>query len=150
MSRWRPRATVAAVVYREGRYLLVEESDPVSGRRVLNQPAGHLEPGESLAAAARREVFEEMGWEVELLAVIGVSRYAPGPSDLTFLRTTFLARPRHRVVGAVIDPAIEASHWLAYEAIRARSATLRSPLVLAAVERHRAGDYFPLGILFDA
>ena len=86
-----PRVTVATVVYDGGRYLLVEERAE-EGRAVLNQPAGHLEPGESLAEAARRETLEESGWEVEIEAVLGASLFSNRVSGLTYYRTSFLAR----------------------------------------------------------
>jgi len=150
VSRWAPRATVATVVYDGHRYLLVEERDKTSGARVFNQPAGHLEPGEGLAEAALREVLEETAWQVELTGVIGVSLYTPPSGSPVFLRTTFLARPLSQRAGAPIDDDIDAVHWFSYEEIVERSARMRSPLVLAAVERHRAGAVHALDLLFDA
>ena len=149
MSRWAPRATVATVVFDGHRYLLVEEKDKTTGARVFNQPAGHLERGEGLAEAARREVLEETAWQVELTGVIGVSLYTPPSGSPDFLRTTFVARPLSRLAGARIDDDIDAVHWFRYEEILERSARMRSPLVLAAVERHRAGAIHPLDLLFD-
>jgi len=149
VTRWAPRATVATVVFDGSRYLLVEERDKASGARVFNQPAGHLERGEGLAEAALREVREETAWQVELTGIIGVSLYTPPAGSPDFLRTTFLARPLARLPGATIDDDIDAVHWLRYEEILARSARMRSPLVLAAVERHRAGAIHSLELLFD-
>ncbi|MHA7817207.1 MAG: NUDIX hydrolase [Pseudohaliea sp.] len=149
MSRWAPRATVATVVFDGGRYLLVEERDKAIGQRVFNQPAGHLERGEGLAEAALREVLEETAWQVELTGVIGVSLYTPPSGSPDFLRTTFLARPLAQLAGATIDDDIDAVHWFSYEEILQRSARMRSPLVLTAVERHRAGAIHSLDLLFD-
>ncbi|KGE03506.1 NUDIX domain-containing protein [Pseudohaliea rubra] len=150
MKRWTPRATVATVVFDGSRYLLVEERDKATGELVFNQPAGHLEPGEGLAAAARREVREETAWEVVLTGVIGVSLYTPPAGAPSFLRTTFLASPVTHRASDEIDADITAVHWLRYEEILERSAKLRSPLVLAALERHRAGAIHPLDLLFDS
>ena len=84
MREWLPHVTVATVVEQGGRFLLVEERDKQTGELVFNQPAGHLEPGETLTQAALRETVEETGWDVELTAVLGVecrkgsSPYLPG------------------------------------------------------------------------
>lgn len=147
MSDWHPHITVATVVFREGRYLLVEERDKISGARVFNQPAGHLEPGESLQQAALRETREETGWEVTLDGVLGLALYrAPGNGE-TYYRTTFLAQAVARLEGATLDPDILATHWMDYEAIRANSARMRSPLVLADIQRHRRGTAYPLDLI---
>ena len=75
---WHPHVTVATIVEDQGRFLLVEEQ--ADGREVLNQPAGHLEPAESLLEAALRETLEETGWEVELSAVTGIYLYTARPT----------------------------------------------------------------------
>ncbi len=67
---WYPHATVATIVERDGHFLLVEESE--GERLVINQPAGHLDQGETLAAAAVREMLEENGWEVDVQALLGL------------------------------------------------------------------------------
>ncbi len=146
MAGWTARVTVATVVERDGRFLLVEERDARSGRLVLNQPAGHLEPGETLAQAALRETLEETCWAVELTGVLGVSLYTAS-ADLTYCRTTFAARPLGPAEGARRDPDIVATHWLGYEEMLAESARMRSPLVLADVERQRRGIRYPLDLV---
>jgi len=148
VNDWAPHVTVATVIERDGRYLLVEEPDKVSGRLVFNQPAGHLEPGESITAAALRETLEETGWEVELQGVIGIGLYTAPGNGVTYCRTTFLARPLLLVHSTPGDPDIHAVHWLDYEAILANSARMRSPLVLASIERHRRGEYYPLDLIY--
>jgi 8-oxo-dGTP pyrophosphatase MutT (NUDIX family) len=145
---WRPNATVATVVFDGHRYLLVEETDKRSGQLVLNQPAGHLESGESLAEAALRETLEETGWRVTLKGLISVGLYTPPVGPVTYHRTTFLAEPEVQV-GSELDPDIIGIHWLEYPEIVARSAKLRSPLVLDAIERHRRGEIAPLSLLVD-
>ena len=90
MSRWRPSVTVAAVIERDGKFLFVEEI--AGGRRVLNQPAGHLDPGESLVQAVAREVLEETAHRFTPTALLGIYRWLYDREDVTFLRFAFMAR----------------------------------------------------------
>lgn len=143
MSVWKPSATVAAVIEHDGRFLLVEE--PVDGRRVLNQPAGHLDPGESLVAACRREVLEETAHRFEPTALVGIYRWHYAPADVTFLRFCF----RGRIEGVedrALDPQIAALHWLTREELLARRTEHRSPLVQRCVDDYLAGRQFALDI----
>ena len=145
-AQWIPHITVATVVFREGRYLMVEEID--GGRRVLNQPAGHLEPNETLVEAARRETLEETGWEVEIQALLGASLFTSAQTGVSYLRTSFLAQALHHHVERTLDTEIIASRWLSYEEILAERARLRSESVLATIEQHRAGHRFPLHFFY--
>lgn len=147
MTHWSPHVTVACVVEQHGRYLMVEELDKFNGALVFNQPAGHLDQGESLAQAALRETLEETGWRVELTAVLGVGLYTAPQSGITYCRTTFVATPIQREPHARLDPDIHAVHWLDYEAILCLSDRMRSPLALAMIERHRRGVSYPLGLI---
>jgi len=147
MSQWAPHVTVACVIEKDGNYLMVEERDKTSGELVFNQPAGHLEQGESIFDAALRETLEETGWRIEITGVIGIALHGAQKNGITYYRTTFLARPLQRVQNATIDPDIHAVHWLDYEAILARSARMRSPLALAVIERHRLGICYPLDLI---
>ena len=90
MTVWKPSVTVAAVIERDGRFLLVEEL--IDGKRVINQPAGHLDPGESLAAGCAREVLEETAHRFEPTGLVGVYRWYYEPKDVTFLRFCFRGR----------------------------------------------------------
>ncbi|MFV8817238.1 NUDIX domain-containing protein [Haliea sp. E17] len=144
---WPPHVTVATVVERDGLYLLVEERDKFTGELVFNQPAGHLDPGESLAEAALRETREETRWEVRLTGVLGMALY-PAQNGVLYYRTTFLAEPLAEDSTARLDPDIHAIHWLSYEAILANSARMRSPLVLAAIEQHRKGLCAPMDLIY--
>ncbi len=143
MTVWKPSATVAAVVERDGRFLFVEE--PIDGRRVLNQPAGHLDPDESLVAACRREVLEETAHRFEPTALVGIYRWHYAPKDVTFLRFCFFGRIEG-VEDRPLDPQITALHWLSREELMARRAEHRSPLVQRCVDDFVAGRRYPLEV----
>ncbi len=142
---WRPFVTVAVVTEVGGRYLLVEES--IDGTLVLNQPAGHLEHGESLVEAARREAREETGWNVEPTALLAVYQFDRRGSTHSYLRFTFAATARSPLVDAELDPDIHAVHWLGYEELRAARQRHRSPMVLKSVEAARSGQRYPLELV---
>lgn len=150
MPIWKPRATVACVVADAERYLMVEERDKTTGVMVFNQPAGHLDEGESLMAGALRETFEETGWVVQLQGIISIALYTAPANGITFHRTTFLATPVRYDERAAIDSDIHAVHWLDYDAIQGISDKLRSPLVMTSVERHRKGICYPLDVIETA
>jgi ADP-ribose pyrophosphatase YjhB (NUDIX family) len=145
-QQWQPHVTVATVVYRDGRYLLVEEM--AEGRQVLNQPAGHLEPEETLVEAARRETLEETGWEVEIEALLGASLFTNARTGVSYFRTSFLARALRHHADRKLDAEIIAPRWLSYGEILASRARLRSESVLATIEQHRAGHRFPLHFFY--
>ena len=147
MENWAVHATVACVIERNGRYLMVEERDKATGQLVFNQPAGHLEDGESLTEAIHRETLEETGWRIQLRGVIGLSLYRVPTRGNTYFRTTFLADALDRASGATIDRDIHAVHWLSYEEIHNYSDKLRSPVVLDVLERHRSGLRYPLDLI---
>ena len=139
---WRPSVTVAAVIERDGKFLVVEEM--IDGRKVINQPAGHLDPGESLAAACAREVLEETAHRFEPTGLVGVYRWHYAPKDVTFLRFCF----RGKVLGKEdrpLDKEIVALHWLTVEQVKA-SAAKRSPLVLECIQDYLAGRNYPLDL----
>lgn len=144
---WYPHVTVATVVENDGRYLLVHESS--DGRLVYNQPAGHLDPDESLAQAALRETLEETAWDVQLTGFLGVCLYKSPYNGVTYLRNTFLATPLQHHPQRQLDRGIAAAVWLDYEQILQRRRQLRSPIVLQAIEEHRAGRNFPLDLVYD-
>lgn len=147
MSHWPPRVTVATVVEQDGQYLMVEERDKTTSKLVFNQPAGHLERGETLAGAAVRETLEETGWQVALSGVLGMALFE-APNGVLYYRTTFLGQAVQQVENAIIDPDIHAIHWLNFEEIRRNSARMRSPLVLAAIEQYRSGICAPLDLFY--
>ena len=140
---WRPSVTVAAIIERGGKFLFVEEI--ADGKRVLNQPAGHLDPGESLAAACRREVLEETAHRFEPTGLVGVYRWHYAPQEVTFLRFCFSGEVLEKVERP-LDKEIVALHWLTLDQLKARKAEHRSPLVQRCVEDHLAGRNFPLDL----
>jgi 8-oxo-dGTP pyrophosphatase MutT (NUDIX family) len=142
---WKPSVTVAAVIERDGRFLLVEEE--ADGRRVLNQPAGHLDPGEGLAAACTCEVMEETAHRFAPEALIGIYRWHYAAKDVTFLRFCFRGGLEGVEAGRALDKEIIALHWLTPDELRARQAMHRSPLVMRCVEDYRSGRHFPLEVL---
>ncbi len=139
---WRMHVTAAVVVERAGRFLLVEEH--CGGRLVLNQPAGHLEEGESPVEAAIRETREETGWLVEPRALLAVQQwYRPERHD-TYLRFLFEAEAMERDESATLDAVIADVLWLGPDAVRAAHDRLRSPLVLDAITLYRSARRYPL------
>lgn len=144
---WHAHVTVATVVEDAGRFLLVEEEK--QGRLVLNQPAGHLEPGESLIEAARRETLEETAWQVEIQGVIGIGLYVAPGNGVTYYRTAFHARPLAHEPERALDADITRAVWLTLDEIRAEQARLRSPLVLDAIEKYLDGQRYPLSMIVD-
>ena len=143
MAVWKPSVTVAAVIERDGRFLLIQER--IRDQLVLNQAAGHLDPGESLAAACRREAMEETAHHFEPTALVGIYRWRDPRKDFTFLRFAFRGQ-----VGAAenrpLDKEIVGVHWLTPQEIRARRAEHRSPLVQQCVDDFLAGSSYPLDV----
>jgi len=144
---WKPNVTVACVAEHAGRFLLVEERE--AGRAVLNQPAGHLEEGESLLEAVMRETFEETGRTFRPSALVGLYRWVHPGSGLTFLRAAFAGEIGAQDPDARLDPDIVANHWLDREAMLASGLHLRSPLVLYCIDDYLAGRRYPLDLLSD-
>lgn len=147
MAAWKPSVTVAAIIERDGRFLVVEELS--EGRRVLNQPAGHLDPGESLPDACAREVLEETAHRFAPKALVGVYRWHYAAADVTFLRFCFCGEVLGEDKGRALDKEIVALHWLTPPELHARAAEHRSPLVRQCVDDYLAGRRYPLE-LFSA
>ena len=140
---WRPSVTVAAVIERDGRFLLVEEL--IDGKRVINQPAGHLDPGESLAAGCAREVLEETAHRFQPTGLVGVYRWYYEPKDVTFLRFCFRGKLIKEEKDRALDKEIIGLLWLTADQIKA-SAAARSPLVYRCVQDYLAGRNYPLDL----
>jgi 8-oxo-dGTP pyrophosphatase MutT (NUDIX family) len=142
---WAPHTTVATIVERDNRFLMVyEEAD---GKKVYNQPAGHLDPNETLQQAAIRETLEETGWVVTLTGLVGINLYVAPSNGVTYLRTTFIAEAMSHEVERALDTGIIEAIWLTYEEIVARKNQLRSPMTLHIINDYRAGKRFPLDVI---
>ncbi len=142
---WRPHVTVACVVADGERYLMVEEE--VAGRLVYNQPAGHLEDGESLVAAAVRETLEETGWTVALQHLIGVQQWRSTEHGDAVIRFSFAAQALNHDPDRPLDTDIHRALWLSRNEIAALGERLRSPLVLLSIDAWLAGQRLPLSSL---
>ena len=142
---WAPHVTVATIIERDNRFLLVyEEAD---GKKVYNQPAGHLDPNETLREAAIRETLEETGWTVKLTGVVGINLYTAPSNGITYVRTTFIADTVSLDADRKLDTGIIEAVWLTYEEVLARKDRLRSPMTLQIIEEYRAGRRFPLEVV---
>ncbi|MGP1665222.1 MAG: NUDIX hydrolase, partial [Rhodanobacter sp.] len=142
---WRPHVTVACVIANSDRYLMVEEE--VHGQIAYNQPAGHLEDGESLPAAALRETLEETGWTVALQSLVGVYQWHSTEHDEGVVRFCFAAQALSHDATRPLDAGIRRALWLTRAEIAALGERLRSPLVLRSIDAWLAGQRLPLETL---
>ena len=147
--RWKPNVTVAAIIEREGRYLLVEEHTPEGLR--LNNPAGHLDPGESLEQGVAREALEETTHPFRPTALVGVylARFQrpDAGEDVTYLRFAYCGELGDAVPGRRLDTGIVRTLWMTPDEVRASAGRHRSPLVLRCIEDHIAGQRHPLDLV---
>ena len=139
---WKPDVTVAAVVMRDGRFLVVEER--IGNRLMFNQPAGHIEDRETLLAAVIRETREETAWRFEPRALVGTYLWRNPVNERSFLRFTFCGdvvdhRPRQP-----LDKGIVRALWLSRDELLAQSSRLRSPLVMRCIDDYQLGKQQPL------
>jgi len=140
--RWNPEVTVAAVVERDGRFLFVEER--IEGRLVLNQPAGHLEDGETLVEAVIRETREETAWRLQPEALVGTYLWRNPLNGRTFLRFAFCGVVDDHRAAQPLDAGIVRAVWLSHHQLLAQSARVRSPLVPRCLEDYLLGKRQPL------
>ena len=149
-SRWKPNVTVAAVIERDGRFLLVEEHAG-DGLR-LNTPAGHLDPGESPAEGCARETLEETAHHFTPTALIGIYMARSRPvaernEDVTYMRFAFTGTLGAFEEGRALDVGIVRTLWMTLDEIRASAARHRSPLLLQCIEDYLAGKRYPLEVV---
>jgi len=138
----KPEITVAAVTETDGRFLVVEER--INRRLVINQPAGHVEPGETLLEAVVREVREETAWLFAARELVGVYLWRHPGTGRTTKRFAFTGTVTDHRAGHKLDRGIVATHWLTEAELKGREPQLRSPLVLRCVEDYLAGRRQPL------
>ena len=142
---WQPDVTVATIVVSDGRLLMVEEH--AGGRLVLNQPAGHLEPDESLVQAALRETLEETGWDVRLTAFVGAYQWKAPETGRHYLRFAFAAEHVLHHPERALDEGITRALWLTPGELQAEAGRHRSPLVWRTTSDFLAGRRQPLELL---
>ena len=142
---WRPHVTVACVVARDDRYLMVEEV--INGVSTYNQPAGHLEDEETLPAAAVRETLEETGWNVALTSLVAIQQWRSTEHGDMVLRFCFAAQPLSHEDTRPLDADITRALWLTRTEIAALGDRLRSPLVLRGIDAWLGGQRLPLDTL---
>lgn len=153
-NRWKPSVTVAAIIEKEGRYLLIEEHTPEGLR--LNNPAGHLEQGEDPVSACAREALEETAHAFEPQHLVGVylsrfqrpARDETPAEDITYLRLAFAGPPGELDPKRELDQGIVRTLWMTLDEVRQSSARHRSPLVLKCIEDHANGQRWPLQVLY--
>jgi ADP-ribose pyrophosphatase YjhB (NUDIX family) len=144
-QQWKPNVTVAAVVERDGSFLLVEEQTAEGIR--YNQPAGHLEAGESLLDAVVRETLEESAWRFTPTALVGVYQYHQAAAGVTYLRFAFTGEISDHDAGRKLDTGIVRALWMPVAKIRASHAQHRSPLLMQCVDDYLTGQRYPLALL---
>jgi len=144
---WHPDLTVAAVIEQSGRFLLVEER--VGGHTVFNQPAGHVESGEALLTAVRRETREETAWQFTPEWLLGVYQWRNPRTARTTLRFAFIGSVDRHDPAQPLDAPVIRTHWLSLAQVRAEAPRLRSPLVLRCIHDYLAGQRFALGAVAE-
>jgi len=145
MMMWKPNVTVAAVVEREGKFLIVEEL--ADEQIVYNQPAGHLDPGESLIDAAIRETMEETAWQFTPEALVGIYQWTSPKNNITYLRFCFHGQCLRHFPDRPLDTEIQRALWLSRDELLAKGDQIRSPMVLQVIDDYLAGKSYPLDVL---
>ncbi len=141
-KNWFPHVTVATIVEKDGKFLMVEEN--LHGKKLLNQPAGHLDEGETLVQAAIRETQEESAWQVEILHLIEFSQWTSPNSNTHFLRACFAGKAIKHFPKQELDDGIIRALWMSRDEVKQNSQRLRSPLVLDHIDHYIAGKRYDL------
>lgn len=143
--QWKPNTTVAAIIYQENRFLMVEEDTPEGIR--LNQPAGHLEEHESLLDAVVRETREESAYAITPESLLGIYQWRHPKKSLTYLRFAFIGQIKAHFPEQKLDEGIRRAIWMTLSEIETSQAIHRSPQVLLCVRDYLAGKRYPLSMI---
>ena len=141
---WYPHLTVAAVIEKQGQFLCVEEH--ARHNNVINQPAGHVDPDESIQAAMCREVLEETGYVFRPDFIVGLY-YFLGSNGVNYLRVCFAGEVVDQPYAGPLDPDITAAHWLSLDELKQQN--LRNPIVLDCVNDYLSGQRYPMQMIND-
>lgn len=144
---WKPHATVAAIIERDNKFLMVEEL--IHGERVFNQPAGHLDPDESLIDAVIRETQEESAWQFIPEAVTGIYLWKHPDNGETFLRVAVCGSCINHDAQQVLDDGILNTVWKSREELVQDTHILRSPMVINCIDDYLSGKRYPLDMLIN-
>lgn len=147
MMIWKPNVTVAAVVEHDGKYLLVEEEPEAGAGLFLNQPAGHLDPGESIVQGAIRETLEETAYTFVPEYLVGIYQWHSHRVDTTYIRFAFGGHVTHHDSKRVLDTGILQASWYSLDEVNQMIQQHRSPLVMQCIRDHLAGKRYPLELL---
>jgi len=139
---WKPNVTVAAVIERDGHFLVVEEES--ADGPVINQPAGHLEENESLETAVIRETLEETGYEFSPTALIGSFLWQNPTNNITYFRVTYTGVVSDEPISSTLDEGIIRTLWMTRSQLEEQQARLRSPIILQTIDQYLLGKTYPL------
>ncbi|HSI42726.1 MAG TPA: NUDIX hydrolase [Methylotenera sp.] len=143
--QWMPHATVAAIVERDGKFLLVEENTDRGNR--FNQPAGHLEDNETIVEAVIRETLEETAYTFEPKSLLGIYHWKHEHNGTTYLRFAFIGSVSNHQPERALDDGIIRTVWMNIDEIRSKAHLMRSPQVITCIEDYSNGKAFPLSVL---
>ena len=144
-TQFKPNTTVAAIIEQNGKFLLVEEETDRGNR--YNQPAGHLEDGESLIEAVIRETMEEAAYKFTPEALLGIYQWKHALNDTTYLRFAFIGKAGVHYPMQELDKGIVQAVWMGIDEIRDKANLLRSPQVLTCIEDYLTGKRYPLDVI---
>ena len=151
-ERWTPHATVATIVEKDGKFLLVEERRLINDQGdfgiVYNQPAGHVDKDESIKDAAIRETLEETRWDVKLKSLIGIYIYTAPANGVTYHRYCFSAEAIRHQSACELDDGILDAKWFSWDDIQQLD-NLRSPLVKQCFQDYIDGKHYPLDLIYE-
>lgn len=143
--KWTPHITVAAVLERDQQFLFVQEN--IAGKRVINQPAGHLEDNETILQATSREVLEETGWHYQPTSLVGIYHWKSPVDNETFIRFCFTGNLIEHDSDRKLDNVIEQVLWLSENELLQRAHEMRSPLVVRCIEDYLSGSRIDLSAI---